>query len=307
MLDEFLQVAYETQTRKQAEYELVGLLKELPDLELRKIASGTPVSDLYGYLGRAKQAYSSPPETCSKEGDADMTFLDRFKGSPLFEQAMALEQQELEAEMQDIQRRQQERAEEKAMPRLWDLKDQIRLKKRLLELQLARQEMGGTPGAAPAQAAPASPDTPAQGAGAMGGVPAEGVQDNAMGVQGGKTASAVDPRARYLVDFAEDMGRALARADYQKVAAEKLKTALNLGALGGMAKNVGSAALHWASKNPVQAAGVAGGAALGAMNGGGVKGALTGGVTGGVLTSQPARAAMGSMVQKAPGVLQQLR
>ncbi len=289
MLDEFLRVAYQAQTRKQAEFEMIGLMKELPDLELRKIASGEAVSDLYGYLSRQKQA----DIICGDGTTREATFLDRFKGTPLFQQALQLEEQELQAEMEDIQRRQIERQEEKAMPRLWDVKDQLRLKKRLLELQRATQETGG------------APEAPEQGAGAMGDVPAEGVQDNHMGVQGSKTASAASPRVLTLVKFAEEMGRKLARSDIEKSAQAGLmadagrqagvllaKHALNLGALGGVA----SKALGFAVKHPTLT-----GAGVGAL--GGAAAASPGNRISGAMGG----AALGSTVGgKAPALMQKM-
>lgn len=284
MLDEFLQVAYQTQTRKQAQFELVGLMEGLPQVELRKLASGTPVAELYGHLD--KTAYL---EACSPDG-APKGFLEKFKGTPLFDQAVALEQQELQAEMTDMQKRQERRQQNATDDSLYDAKDRIRVQKRLLELELAKQELGAA-GAPPVPGA-----APAQGAGAPGEVPAEGIEAGAGGVVG-KVAAA-------KFRFADSFGRELAHADHAKVAhavrlehigvaagAVLAKTA-NLGAIGttlggalkGLAANANvGKALSFAAKNPA-AVGAGLGAAGGAIAGGPdhrLSGALGGAALGG--------------------------
>lgn len=283
MLDEFLLTAYTHETRKKAEYEMVGLLKDIPTLELRKLASGTPIAELY-----SKQAFL---DSCAPkcDGDAPTTWLDKFKDTPFFEEAMALEQEMLEAEAADIAKRVQENAQ----PRPWEVMDQIRLKKRLLELKMAKEQAGG---AAAGGAPPAPPGEPAQGAGAPGPVPAEGVQDNAQGLGGGvaKMSSVqVTKAAAEMVQFSDQFARALARSDFEKaarvdvllktgsVAGEIMaKTALpNLSALGGIATK----ALGMAKANPALA-GAALGAGAGALAGGPehrLSGALGGAALGG--------------------------
>ena len=269
MLDEFLQVAYQTNGRKQAEYELVGLMEGLPVVELRKIAEGTPIAALYSHLD--KTAYLDG--SCGPDG-APKTFLDQFKGTPLLDQALALEQEELQAEMTDMQKRQERRQQNVADDSLYDVKDRIRVQKRLLELELAKSEMGEATGAQP----PAAGATPAQGAGAPGEVPPEGPEVGANAVVG-KTA-----QAKFL--FADNLGREMARADFAKHAhAAKLakvggaagvvmaKTALGLGDIGGAMKGLAAGggalgkAVGFAAKNPgLVGAGV--GAAGGALAGG---------------------------------------
>ena len=182
MIDQYLEVAYEKTSRQQATFELVGLLEGLPDWEVEKIASGVPVAELYGYLDH--RAPGTPGMKvaaelkCSGDG-GEFTFLERFKGSPLFEQAIALEQEELQAEMLDQQKRQERRATMQGDDQLWAARDRIRLRKRLLELELAKQENGV------GAAAPVGPGAEAQGSGAPGPVPAEGVQDSSSGLGGG--------------------------------------------------------------------------------------------------------------------------
>jgi hypothetical protein len=163
MLDEYLKVAYAQEVKNQDTRELEELLAKLPHVELRKIADGTPVGELFktGSLG---------PESCSSDKAGEFSFLSAFKGTPLFDQAVALEQEELQLDMLQQQREEERRAEGD----VWQMRDKVRLKKRLLELELAKSQNGGAP-----------PDEPAQGAGAPGPVPAEGVQDNSQGLQGG--------------------------------------------------------------------------------------------------------------------------
>lgn len=258
MLDQALEVLYDVETRRQATFDMVGLMKDLPDLELRKIAEGTPVAELYGRLDKRASG--------EKTASGDECFLDRFKGSPLIDQAIALEQEELQAEMLDMQKRQERRAANQNEDSLYDAKDKIRIRKRLLELQLVKEQSGAAQPGAPGS----PPGEPAQGAGAPGDVPAEGVQDSSQGLGGGvaKMAGARLEELRRAGDLA---GRLMT------------KSALNLGALGqslgGAAKGLGSAVAGWAAKNPLQAATTAGGALMGAQKGG-LSGAVGGGLMG---------------------------
>lgn len=306
MLDEFLQVAYTTQTRKQAQYELVGLMEGLPVVELKKIASGTPIAELYGHLD--KTAYLA--EACNPDG-TPKSFLEKFKGTPLFDQALALEQQELQAEMADMQKRQERRQQNAADDSLYDAKDRLRVQKRLLELELAKQEMGG---AAAPPGAPAPGATPAQGAGAPGEVPPEGAEAGANAVVG-KMANA-------KLAFADGLGRELARSDFATAAhgaqlrkvgaaagAVLAKTANPLGAIGGalagLAKNPGvGKALSFAAKNPAMV-----GAGLGAAGGaiaGGPDHRLSGALGGAALGGAAGHMAPGMMsrMNRGAGVLE---
>ena len=164
--------------RQQATFEVIGLLDGLPDWEVEKIASGMPIAELYGHLDR--KPLTKTASDCDPDGEPK-SFLDRFKGTPLFDQAVALEQEELQAEMLDLQKKQESRANRQNEDTIWDAKDKLRVRKRLLELELAKQQ-GGAPAAVPA-AEPMGDTT--QGAGAPGPVPAEGVQDSSGGLGGG--------------------------------------------------------------------------------------------------------------------------
>jgi hypothetical protein len=168
MLNEWLKVAHAEKVQHEEGREVMTLLEGLPVSELRKIADGSTIAALYPHL--TKEAYGDCPSTGNGE---PVTFLDRFKGTPLFDQAMALEQEEIQADMLQQQKREQQDME----PSVWSLRDKIRLKKHMLELELAKQEAGAPPAAVPGQ--------PAQGAGAPGDVPPEGVQDSSQGLGGG--------------------------------------------------------------------------------------------------------------------------
>ena len=281
MLEEFLDVIYEKTSRQQATFEVIGLLDGLPDWEVEKIASGMPISELYGHLDRKPLTKVAMSDYSDGE---PKTFLDRFKGTPLFDQAVALEQEGLQAEMLDLQKKQESRANRQNEDTIWDAKDKLRVRKRLLELELAKQQ-GGAPAAVPA-AEPMGDTT--QGAGAPGPVPAEGVQDSSSGLGGGvakmgaaeasewgkskekrrevvsdvrkRLADAVRGKDKHAEDaqhlaMADRMGRILARTE--KVAAIDMK------AIGGMAtKALGHAAAH------PELAGAAVGAVGGALAGG---------------------------------------
>lgn len=255
MLDSFLKVAYEEQRRETFTGELHELLMQLPIDEIGKLAAGVSIKEAYG--------------DCMPE--ERQSFLDHFKGSPLMEQAIALEQEEIQADMLDMQKREARRVEQQSEDNVWDLKDKIRLQRRLLELQLAKEQSGI--GAPPAEALAQG----AQGAGAPGDTPAEGVQDNSQGL-GGKTAS-VATLEKEKFAFADSLGRGLARTEAQQLEFQKIaekagalmaKEALNLAGLSGALGKLGpmaGKALGFAAKHPT-AVGAGIGAAGGAIAGG---------------------------------------
>jgi hypothetical protein len=274
MLNEWLQVVYKQELQKTASAEMDALVSKLPIEELKKLADGTPVAKLYAHLEKTAFNPSIDGEPAS--------FLERFKGTPLFEQAVALEQEELQAEMQNMQERQARRADQANADMIWDKRDQIRLRKRLLELDLAKQDAGAV--------APQSPD--AQGAGAPGPVPAEGVQDNSQGLQGGvakvgmgKEGSADSTKAptdEEKFAWADSLGRELARNDMRKAANVQMLRAFGDAAGRAFAKTAGIGdmeallskaapmarkALGFAKSNPALA-GAALGAGAGAVAGG---------------------------------------
>lgn len=125
MLDRFLEVAYEAEKQASNRQQLVDELKRLPVDELKKIASG-----------ESKIAYI----------EDDPCWLDKFKDSPFYQDALALEEQGLELE---IVRQQKEMAERQNRDTTWEEQDALRVKKRMLELELRKAE---------AQAAGAPPE-----------------------------------------------------------------------------------------------------------------------------------------------------
>jgi hypothetical protein len=314
MLNEWLKMQYTASLAKQAEAETMELLSQLPFDEVRKLADGTPIAEVWPHLEKKAYYDCSAPTKSGSEGPVG--WLDQFKDTPLLQQAIALENEELQAEMTDLQRRQEQRKQTAGMDSLWDAKDQIRMKKRLLELEKVKQEAGA-----------AAADTPAQGAGAPGPVPAEGVQDDSQGLGGGVAKSASAKK----IAFAEEMGRALARHNFEKAAHVELltmygsqagevlaKVALDFGALGGLATKMApmaQKALGFAKANPTLT-GAALGAGAGALAGGqghrlsGALGgaALGGGIGhvaggGGGVLGQKARGAVSSGLDKLRGMM----
>src|SRR5262249_10501367 len=115
-----------------------------------------------------------------------------------------LEQQELQADMADLERRQQMKAQGDP----WDQRDQVRIQKRLLDLQLAQvgeAPPDGAPEAAPEAAAMASP-APAIAPEAAPAVPPEAMPK----------AASIRKLAAQKLHFAESLGRELARSDMDK-------------------------------------------------------------------------------------------
>ena len=172
MLDLFLDAAYSATKVEQEKRAFVENLKKLPRADLVSLATG---EKKIAHLG------------C----DDGESWLDRFKGTELFEQAVALEQQNLELEAQRIQ----ERMQQPPPDQIWMQQDQIRLQKKLLELQLIQSEGAALHTAAapmPAPNTPPSPEAGAQGAGAVGGEEldnTEAVHNRPVGSPGLKTGS----------------------------------------------------------------------------------------------------------------------
>jgi hypothetical protein len=117
---------------------------------------------------------------CGPDG-RPMNWLDHFKGTPFFEQAIALEQEELQAQMAS---QQANSVEQQNSQQRWGGMEQIRLKKRLLELQKARNEaqvLSG--GGGPPNQTGSGAGSEAQGAGALGPVAPEGQQEGSGDAQ----------------------------------------------------------------------------------------------------------------------------
>ena len=248
MLDMFLEAACQANAKELEKRALVENLKKLPYSDLLQLSEGKTVLAGLCHSG-------------------DMEWLDKFKGTPLFEQALALEKSSLEQEVASEQKRRQDRSENEAQ-------DQIRLQKRLLELQLVQIEQQEA-GAAAAQAA-SLPGTPPPVA------PVEGVLAEAPKMASAWTGWMEGSCSKVAeASIFDGWGRELARADAEKIAFDPIGAASTLGR--GLGKGI-----NWAAKSPLRTAavGAAGGAALGAVTAGEgnrTSGALRGGLMGGAV------------------------
>lgn len=290
-LDAFLKTAYDQGREQQEKAATVASFQKLPRELLIKIATGqVKLSDL-----------------CSPDCDGgDKTWISKFEGTELYQQAIELEQQDIQLEMEQAQARARERQERPASDAIYDQKDQLRIQKKLLELQLDQSQLQATaaaagPAAGAAQAKPPVPEADAQGAGAVGNTAA--ASDGALGSVG-KTAAELN---------------ALAASWATKAAGikGKSKTAFTMpsaGQLQGMAGNaLGAAKGAWGKLSPGIQRGVIGGAAAGGLQGamsnahdekgfhplkaigGALGGAALGGAVGGGVS-----AAAGKLLPKAP-------
>jgi len=124
MLHEFLEALYENEKKASAEDELTEMFKRFPLEEIPKVA--TVVSSV------------NPKQACHLSGDGHK-WLTQFQGTPLYEQAVALEEEELQAEAADIERRIASRQNENT----WDKKDMVTLRKRMLDLELSKLKAQG--------------------------------------------------------------------------------------------------------------------------------------------------------------------
>jgi len=140
MLNEFLKVAYDQSMQAGQDEQIVSLIKRLPVGTLEKIASG--------------QLKLSSMLNCDS-GSGSHEWIEKFKDTPLFEEAIALERQELEADVADLQKRQMEDTQSH-----WKTMDSLRLQKKMLDLKLMEMESGGGEGGED----PGGPPPPDQGA-----------------------------------------------------------------------------------------------------------------------------------------------
>lgn len=138
MLDHFLKVAYESDKKHNEQVKLAHALKALPDEDLMKLAHG------------ANLAF----------GDCE-DWLEKYQGTPLYDQALALEKSELENEVA----RAQAEASQPDTSSFWKIQNNIRLQKKMLDLELMQQHQSPTMGG---QMPMSVTSDPAQGAGAMG-------------------------------------------------------------------------------------------------------------------------------------------
>lgn len=188
--------------------------------------------DLFDFLS------SEPKVACFASGHDDHKWLEQFEGTPLQEQAMALEQQDIQNEIAEKQYNMQNSGKQQSF---WQNRDQIQLQKRMLELQLYQAKTSPSVAAAASGApAPTGPEADAATVGAGGGSPA--TPETGMMETGAKVAG-VASEEQFL--WADQMGRMMA------------KQALDMTALKGL----GNTALDWAKKNPTKALSAAGGVA----------------------------------------------
>lgn len=131
MLDAFLEVAHQKTKQAEAAENTRRLLEKLPRSVLAKVASG---------------------EIQIGKSASECNWLDQFRDSPLLEQAVAIEREDLEVQMDEARRRQAETEMRSQMPS-WDETDlrrqQVSIKRKLLELELAGaglDAMGGQEG-----------------------------------------------------------------------------------------------------------------------------------------------------------------
>lgn len=128
MLDHMLEVMYKQAQQTSIRNQMADGLKHLPVSELKKLASG-----------EMKLAFHD-----------DDDWLCKFKGTPMYDDALQLETQclELDAQQQQMSLAENEerRARSNERDAIWDQKDAIRLKKRLLELDLRKAELAAAGG-----------------------------------------------------------------------------------------------------------------------------------------------------------------
>lgn len=148
MFETFLKTAYQNDKKAADERALVEAMKKLPPDVLFKIANGETK------LG------SSYLKACSPGRCDGMEWVEQFKDTPMFADALQLEQQSIQLEQMEQQYRAQKDAERQQEPKFWEMQDHINLQKRLLGLQLASsqlQQVGGAAGAASNAPAPMPP------------------------------------------------------------------------------------------------------------------------------------------------------
>lgn len=223
MFDKFLKVAH-----------------EVPKAPHQEAFSRAPEQTLFDILsGETKLAFMC--------GNDDHKWIEQFAGTPLQDQAMALEQQDIQNEIAEKQYNMSNDGKQRSF---WQNRDQLQLQKRMLELQLFQSKTNpaaASPMAGPA--GPAGPEADAMTGGAGGGSPA--TPETGMMETGAKVSSVKLSAAEEQFLWADQVGRMMA------------KQALDMSALKGM----GTTALDWAKKNPTKAlsaAGGVGGAAYGA-------------------------------------------
>lgn len=304
MLDHFLKIAHRNEIQAARDLELDALYTQLPVEDLRHVVA----------TGEVKLAFCDPPMGESQH----MGWLDHFRGTPLLDKAIALEEQELKNQAECMQRNSEEDVERQQGYREGE---QIRLQKRLLELERAKLEssqQGGTEPALDPTPVAATPEGPAAKVAMSGGLveklQAAAPHDVKMSLKAGDSklmsnqikktmpgtrvsALAVekDPFGKAASVISEKLaecdtwGRDLARADVaQAVRADELsevaQAAVKEAAVTDFLKAVAPKAIEFAKVHPGAVIGGGLGALHGLMRqGGGVGSALVEGAGGAAL------------------------
>ena len=120
MLDLFLEAAYTKTKQAEAQSSMQSALEQLPLEELMAITRGE----------------SSLNKLAHYSGDDPMCWLEHFQGTALYEEALAIEKRQLELDMQ-------RNADQQKSQGVYNEQDVLRVKRKMLELQLAEQAGGG--------------------------------------------------------------------------------------------------------------------------------------------------------------------
>lgn len=129
MFETFLKTAHKNDRVDAEDRATVEAMKKLPSDVLLKIANGD-----------TKLAYMCGP-TAIGGSSGGLEWVEQFKDTPLFEQALGLEQQAIQIEQMEQQHRAQKDAERDQEPKFWEMQDRIRLQKRMLGLELASSQL----------------------------------------------------------------------------------------------------------------------------------------------------------------------
>lgn len=148
MLDHFIELAYTADVEKRASVQTAAKLATFPTEVLRKLAAGE-LND--------KLAFMDGPCSMKGDGSGPKSWLEGYRGTPLFDKALELERADLQLEQKDQARSQ---ASSQESQQTWQARDAIRLQKRMLDLDLVLAEEGGE--AAPADEDPAANASPEQ-------------------------------------------------------------------------------------------------------------------------------------------------
>jgi len=273
MLDKYLEIQVREQEKVASRDQFVERMMLLPNEELFEIQR----------TGEIKLAYYGGSDILSSDPDRK-TWLDHFKGTPLYARAIALEEEDLKMQAADDQANMVE-DQERMQKR--QARDALRLEKRLLELELVKSEQAAESAALPPpEPSPGmgAPPMGAQGAGAPGGDAEIGKMAAVL-----RKAAKADPYAKYdeMVENTPHAGRG---AGFLEGVGEFARTGAESGlGLGGVLGGItGAMRSSPGTMNRV------GGALKGGLTGAGL-GALIGGLGGGAMAAPGA--AVGSMTE----------